>query len=121
MRQAKWVVAAALGTALFAHTTAGRKQAPALEEKIRRDEPFSEEYRKILQKYRKQVKAESAKTNEHRDLLSEGEDFEGRVAAIPEEDMYGGEEREDGLEPELTVVTWRNVALARHRLPPASC
>lgn len=49
----------------------------------------------------------------HRQLLPQGEDFEGDVAAILEEDPDGGEDGEDEFGHELTVVTWRNVASGR--------
>jgi hypothetical protein len=52
---------------------------------------------------------------EHGDLLSEGEDFEGRVASTAEEDMDHGEDGEDEYRHELTLVTWRDVASPRQR------
>ena len=48
---------------------------------------------------------------EHSDLLSEGEDFEGRIGSTAEEDTDHGEDGEDELRHELTLVTWRNRAL----------
>ena len=48
---------------------------------------------------------------EHGDLLSEGEDFEGRIGPTAEEDTDHGEDGEDELRHELTLVTWRNRAL----------
>jgi hypothetical protein len=53
---------------------------------------------------------------EHRDLLPEGEDFEGRVAATAEEDTGHGEDGEDEFRHELTLVTRCNVARAGQRL-----
>ena len=48
---------------------------------------------------------------EHRDLLSEGEDFEGRIGSTAEEDTDHGEDGDDELGYELTLATWRNRAL----------
>jgi hypothetical protein len=45
-------------------------------------------------------------------LLPQGEDFEGDVAAILEEDPDGGEDLEDELGHERTVVTRRNLTPA---------
>ena len=45
------------------------------------------------------------------DLLSEGEDFEGGIASTAEEDTDHGEDGEDEVGQELTLVTWRNRAL----------
>ena len=53
---------------------------------------------------------------EHGDLLPEGEDFEGRVAATAEEDTDHGEDGEDEFRHELTLVTRCNVARAGQRL-----
>ena len=49
-----------------------------------------------------------ALTFQHSDLLSEREDFEGGIASTAEEDTDHGEDGEDELLHELTVVTWRN-------------
>ena len=56
---------------------------------------------------------------EHGDLLSEGEDFEGGIASTAEEDTDHGEDGEDELRHELTLLTWRNVARTGHQLPTA--
>jgi hypothetical protein len=45
---------------------------------------------------------------EHGQLLSQREDFQGRVAATAEEDSDGSNEGEDGFEHEITLVTRRN-------------
>jgi len=42
-------------------------------------------------------------TFEYGDLLSEGEDFHGRIGSTPEEDTYRGEKGKDGFEHELTL------------------
>ncbi len=58
---------------------------------------------------------------EDRDLLSQGEDFEGGITSTTEEDTNRSQESKDEFEHELTVVTWRNVASATQRLRTASC
>jgi len=56
---------------------------------------------------------------QHRDLLSEGKNFEGGVGSTAEEDTDHGEEGEDELRHELTLVAWRNVAApGRSDAPP---
>ena len=50
---------------------------------------------------------------EHGDLLPEGEDFEGRVAATAEEYTDHGEDGEDKFRHELTLVTRCNVGPSR--------
>ena len=60
-------------------------------------------------------------TFEHDDLLPEGEDFEGRVAAAAEEDTDHGEDGEDEFRHGLTLVTRRNVARAGQQLQTARC
>ena len=57
---------------------------------------------------------------EYGNLLTEGEDFEGGVAAAAEEDAECGEDREGELEHELTLVTWRNVTMPGDCAAPAS-
>ena len=57
---------------------------------------------------------------EYSDLLSEGEDFEGGVAATAKEDADDREDGEDEFPHELTLVTWRNVARRWQRLANAS-
>ena len=57
---------------------------------------------------------------EHGDLLSEGENFEGGVAATAEEHPDGGQDGEDEFGHGLTLVTWSNVARTDHQLPTAS-
>lgn len=42
---------------------------------------------------------------EHGDLLPQGEDFQGDVPPTPEEDADCGQESEDEIEHEATVVT----------------
>ena len=63
----------------------------------------------------------SGRRIEHGDLLSEGEDFEGRVASTAEEDAHHGEDRKNEFRHQLTLVTWRNVARAGQRLQTAKC
>jgi hypothetical protein len=58
---------------------------------------------------------------EHGELLSEGEDFKGGVAATAEEDADDGEDGEDELGHKLTLVTRRNVAWLWQRLANAGC
>jgi hypothetical protein len=48
---------------------------------------------------------------EDRDLLSEGEEFKGGIAATAEEHPVCSQNREDEFERELIPVTWRNVSL----------
>ena len=55
---------------------------------------------------------------QHRDLLSEGEDFEGRIGSAADENADHGEDGEDELRHELTLLTWRNVARTGNLLPP---
>jgi hypothetical protein len=43
-------------------------------------------------------------------LLSEGEDFNGRIGSTPKEDTDCDEDGKDGFEHELTLLTCRNVA-----------
>src|SRR5215472_15551259 len=45
---------------------------------------------------------------DHRDLLSEGEDFESSIAPTAKENLERGKECEDRVDHELTVLTWRN-------------
>jgi hypothetical protein len=52
---------------------------------------------------------------EHRDLLSEREDFKSRVGPTAEEDADHGEGGEDEFQHELTLVTQRNVGWPRRR------
>jgi hypothetical protein len=42
---------------------------------------------------------------EDSDLLSESEDFQGEVSSGPEKDLEGGEQSEDEVDHETTVVT----------------
>ena len=42
---------------------------------------------------------------DNRDLLSEGENFEGGIASAAEEDAHHGENREDAIRRGPTVVT----------------
>jgi hypothetical protein len=58
---------------------------------------------------------------EDRNLLSQGEDFQGGVAPTAEEDSDGGQDRENEFGHELTLVTWRDVARAGQRLQAANC
>jgi hypothetical protein len=58
---------------------------------------------------------------QHSNLLSKGKDFESRVAAPAEENAYGGEDGEDELLHELTVVTWRNRVPDLQSILRASC
>ena len=60
-------------------------------------------------------------TFEHGDLLSQGEDFEGRVASTAEEDTDHGEDGEDEFRHGVTFVTWRNRALGSWVIPSATC
>jgi hypothetical protein len=53
-------------------------------------------------------------TFEDRDLLAEGEDFEGRVTPTAKEDSDGGEDGEGEFRHELTVVTWLDEACGGH-------
>ena len=58
---------------------------------------------------------------EHGDLLPQGEDLQSSVMPTAEEDSNSGQKSKGEFEHELTVVTWRNVALATQRLRTASC
>ena len=58
---------------------------------------------------------------QHRDLLSEGEDFEGGIAPTAKENRDADHEREDRFEHELTFVTCCNVASSGRRCRIASC
>jgi hypothetical protein len=57
---------------------------------------------------------------QHFHLLSEGEEFEGGVASTAEEDADRGEEGEEELRHELTLLTWRRRAFARVEFGVAS-
>jgi hypothetical protein len=50
---------------------------------------------------------------QHGDLLSEGEDFEGSIASIANEDSDGDKEKEDDLDHESILLTRRNAASPR--------
>jgi len=54
-------------------------------------------------------------------LLSEGEDFHGRIGSTPEEDTDRGEKGKDGFAHELTLLACRNVASPDERREIASC
>ena len=49
---------------------------------------------------------------ENGDLLSEREDFQGRIAPTAKEDSDGGNEGQDEFQHELTLVAWRNLLFA---------
>ena len=54
-------------------------------------------------------------------LLSQGEDFEGEVAATTEEDADGGEYGEEEFQHEPTLLPWRNTALTGRPPQTANC
>src|SRR5215472_16140798 len=49
---------------------------------------------------------------EHRDLLSEGQDFESRITPTAKENPERRKECEDRVDHELTLLTWRNVGFS---------
>jgi hypothetical protein len=55
------------------------------------------------------------------DLLTECEDFHGRIGSTPKEDTDRGEKGKDGFEHELTLLTCRNVGSPNQRREIASC
>jgi len=57
---------------------------------------------------------------EHRELLSQREDFKGRVASTADEDADHGEDDQDKFKHKITLVTWRNLAWIGHPLPTKS-
>src|SRR5215467_9456097 len=50
---------------------------------------------------------------EHRDLLSEGQDFESRITPTAKENPERRKECEDRVDHELTLLTWRNVGFSQ--------
>jgi len=50
---------------------------------------------------------------EHRDLLSEGQDFESSITPTAKENSERRKECEGSVEHELTFLTWRNVGFSQ--------
>ena len=54
---------------------------------------------------------------EHRDLLSEGQDFESSVTPTAKENSERRKECEDRVDHELNFLAWRNVGFSRVASP----